>query len=195
MVEILTRAGRSVAAMEVADSKELLGINTRVELAAVDKIFRERKVQELMLAGVTIEKPETVTIDDAVRIGADSVVEPFAQILGATEIGADCRIGACSIVRNSKLGDDVEIAPFTSIADSEIESGVRIGPFARLRNGNRVSAGAHIGNFVELKNTQFGADAKANHLAYRADSETVPDVTIGPRTTTSNYALFKNTPP
>ncbi len=187
MVEILTRAGRSVAAMEVADSKELLGINTRVELAAVDKIFRERKVQELMLAGVTIEKPETVTIDDAVRIGADSVVEPFAQILGATEIGADCRIGACSIVRNSKLGDDVEIAPFTSIADSEIESGVRIGPFARLRNGNRVAAGAHIGNFVELKNTQFGADAKANHLAYLGDSEIGADVNIGAGTITCNY--------
>ncbi len=99
IVEILGRAGHTVAAMEVENSAELLGINTRAELAAVDKIFRERKVQELMLAGVTIEKPETVTIDSGVRIGEDSIVEPFAQILGRTEIGEDCRIGACSIVR------------------------------------------------------------------------------------------------
>ena len=113
IVEILGRAGHTVAAMEVENSAELLGINTRVELAAVDKIFRERKVQELMLAGVTIEKPETVTIDSRVRIGEDSIVGPFAQILGRTEIGEDCRIGACSIVENSTLASGVEIAPFT----------------------------------------------------------------------------------
>lgn len=187
MVEILTRAGHSVGVMEISDSKELLGINTRVELAAVDRIFRERKAQELMLAGVTIEKPDTVTIDAAVEIGTDSVIEPFAQILGGTEIGENCRIGACSIVRDSKLADDVEIAPFTSIADSQIESGVRIGPFARLRNGNRVAAGAHIGNFVELKNTQFGEGAKANHLAYLGDSEIGGHTNIGAGTITCNY--------
>jgi bifunctional UDP-N-acetylglucosamine pyrophosphorylase/glucosamine-1-phosphate N-acetyltransferase len=86
IVEILNHAGHKVAALEVRDSQELLGINTRVELAAVDKIFRERKVRDLMLEGVTIEKPETVTIDCAVRIGADTIVGPLAQILGKTEI-------------------------------------------------------------------------------------------------------------
>ncbi len=113
IVEILGRAGHAVAALEVENSAELLGINTRVELAAVDKIFRERKVQELMLEGVTIEKPETVTIDSCVRIGQDSSVGPFAQILGRTEIGEDCRIGACSIVGDSTLASGVEVAPFT----------------------------------------------------------------------------------
>src|SRR5713226_9506193 len=154
IAEILNRAGHPVAAMEVADSQELLGINTRVELAAVDRIFRERKVRELMLAGVTIEKPETVTIDSQVRIGMDSVVEPFAQILGNTGIGEDCRIGACSIIQNSRLAKRVQVGPFTVIGDSQIEADVRIGPFARLRHGNHVATGAHIGNFVELKNTK-----------------------------------------
>lgn len=187
MVEILNRAGHRVEAMEVAHAEELLGINTRVELAAADKLFRERKVRELMLDGVTIEKPETVTIDAGVKIGMDSIVEPFAQILGRTEIGEDCRIGACSIVADSKLGDRVQVAPFTSIADSVVEADVHIGPFARLRNGNRVAKGAHIGNFVELKNTQFGAGAKANHLAYLGDAEIGGKVNIGAGTITCNF--------
>jgi len=187
MVEILNRAGHRVGAMEVPNSEELLGINTRVELAAVDKLFRGRKVRELMLDGVTIEKPETVTIDSAASIGADSIVEPFAQILGRTEIGEDCRIGACSIVANSTLAERVHVAPFTSIADSVVEADVHIGPFARLRNGNRVAKGAHIGNFVELKNTQFGAGAKANHLAYLGDAEIGDKVNIGAGTITCNF--------
>jgi bifunctional UDP-N-acetylglucosamine pyrophosphorylase/glucosamine-1-phosphate N-acetyltransferase len=187
IVEILGRAGHSVAAMEVENSAELLGINTRVELAAVDQIFRQRKVQELMLAGVTIEKPETVTIDASVRIGEDSIVGPFAQILGRTEIGEDCRIGACSIVEDSRLASGVEIAPFSSVADSEIETGAMVGPFARLRQGNHVGKNARIGNFVELKNTRFGAGAKANHLAYLGDSDIGDHTNIGAGTITCNY--------
>jgi bifunctional UDP-N-acetylglucosamine pyrophosphorylase/glucosamine-1-phosphate N-acetyltransferase len=187
IVEILNRAGHKVAALEVSDSQELLGINTRAELAVVDKIFRDRKVRELMLEGVTIEKPETVTIDCAVRIGADSIVGPFAQILGQTTIGEDCRIGACSIIENSKLADRVQVAAFTSVADSQVEAESKIGPFARLRDGNRVGARARIGNFVELKNTQFGAGAKASHLAYLGDAEIGDQTNIGAGAITCNY--------
>ena len=187
IVEILNRAGHKVAALEVSDSQELLGINTRAELAVVDKIFRERKVRELMREGVTIEKPETVTIDGGVRIGADSIVGPFAQILGQTEIGEDCRIGACSIIENSKLADRVQVAPFTSVADSQVEADAKIGPFARLRGGNRVGARARIGNFVELKNTKFGTGAKASHLAYLGDAEIGDETNIGAGTITCNY--------
>jgi len=165
----------------------LLGINTRAELAAVDKIFRARKVEQLMRDGVTIEKPETVTIDAGVGIAPDTVVEPFAQILGHSEIGEDCHIGACSIVRDSVLASGVEVAPFTSIADSCVETGARIGPFARLRGGSQVGANARIGNFVELKNTQFAAGAKANHLAYLGDAEVGPGSNIGAGTITCNY--------
>jgi bifunctional UDP-N-acetylglucosamine pyrophosphorylase/glucosamine-1-phosphate N-acetyltransferase len=187
MVEILNRAGHKASPFEVADAGELLGINTRVELAAVDKIFRDRKVRELMLDGVTIVRPETVTIDGQVRIGPDSIVGPFAQILGNSTIGEDCVIGACSIVENSELGDGVQIAPLTYIVDSRIGSGAQVGPFARLRPGNQVGAGAHIGNFVELKNTQLGAGAKASHLSYLGDSEIGEKTNIGAGTITCNY--------
>ena len=188
MVEILNRAGHSVAAFEVPDAGELLGINTRVELAAVDKIFRDRKVRELMLDGVTIERPETVTIDADVRIGEDTMVEPFARILGRSTIGADCKIGACSIVENSALGDAVQIAPFHF--DRRFPGRDRARTSDRLRgcaSGNRIGASAHIGNFVELKNTQFGDGAKANHLAYLGDSDIGEQVNIGAGTITCNY--------
>jgi len=187
IVQILKCAGHQVAAMDVADARELLGINTRAELADADRIFRERKVQELMRDGVTIEKPETVTIDLCVTVGPDTVIEPFAQILGQSEIGEDCRIGSCSIIKDSVLASSVEIAPFVSVVDSRIESGAQIGPFARLRGGNSVGAKARIGNFVELKNTKFGAGAKANHLAYLGDAEVGAHTNVGAGTITCNY--------
>ena len=187
LVEILNRAGRRVANMEVSNPEELLGINTRVELAEADKILRDRKARQLMLDGVTIERPQTVSIDADVRIGPDSVIGAFAQILGASHIGADCSIGAGSIISNSRLADGVHVSPFTSIADSEIEAGAHIGPFARLRNGNHVGANARIGNFVELKNTQFAAGAKANHLAYLGDAEIGEKTNIGAGTITCNF--------
>jgi bifunctional UDP-N-acetylglucosamine pyrophosphorylase / glucosamine-1-phosphate N-acetyltransferase len=187
MVEILNRAGHSVDAMKIDDAREALGINTRVELAEVDRLFRDRKVRALMLDGVTIEKPETVTIDAAVTIGMDTVVEPFAQILGSTRIGENCRIGACAIVENSELDDHVEVGAFTIVNRSRLQRGVHAGPFARLRLENQVDEGAHIGNFVELKKTHLGPGAKANHLAYLGDSDIGAKVNIGAGTITCNY--------
>ncbi len=187
MPEILARHGHTVGPMEVTDATELLGINTRAELAEVDALLRGRKTREMMLAGVTIEKPETVTVDVDVTAGMDTEVGPFAQLVGSTRIGENCRIGACSIIQNSTLDDGVVIEPFTVIADSHVAASAHIGPFARLRMKNEVGASAHIGNFVELKNTKFGAGAKANHLAYLGDSEIGARVNVGAGTITCNY--------
>jgi bifunctional UDP-N-acetylglucosamine pyrophosphorylase/glucosamine-1-phosphate N-acetyltransferase len=187
MVEILNRNGHSMEAVQVADAREALGINDRVELADADRLLRQRKLRELMMAGVTIEKPETVTIDADVGIGMDTVIGPFAQVLGKTTIGENCRIGACAIVQDSELGDEVEIAPFTLVGDSRVERAARVGPFARLRQGNHVEEGARIGNFVELKNTHLGAGAKANHLAYLGDAQIGAGTNIGAGTITCNY--------
>ncbi|MGA2040530.1 MAG: bifunctional UDP-N-acetylglucosamine diphosphorylase/glucosamine-1-phosphate N-acetyltransferase GlmU [Bryobacteraceae bacterium] len=187
MVEILNRGGHSVTAMKIDDPRECLGINDRIELAEADRLLRERKLRELMLAGVTIEKPETVTIDDRVEIGIDTVVEPFALILGATTIGENCRIGASSVIEDSILGDDVVIGPLTVVTASRIDRGAQAGPFSRLRPGNHVAEGAHVGNFVELKKTRLGAGAKANHLAYLGDSEIGAKANIGAGTITCNY--------
>lgn len=187
IVEVLNQAGLHVTPLEHEDAEELLGINTRAELALVDRIFRERKTVELMLAGVTIIKPETVTIDVGVQAGMDSVIEPFAQLRGKTSIGENCRIGAGAILRDSELGDAVVIEPYTIVNTSRVDSGASVGPFARLRLENHVEANAHIGNFVELKKTRFGAGAKAGHLAYLGDSNIGEEVNIGAGTITCNY--------
>ncbi|HEX3746260.1 MAG TPA: bifunctional UDP-N-acetylglucosamine diphosphorylase/glucosamine-1-phosphate N-acetyltransferase GlmU [Bryobacteraceae bacterium] len=187
MAAIFHRAGHFVEGMRIDDAREALGINNRLELAEVDRLLRERKLREVMLAGVTIEKPETVTIDAGVEIGMDTIVEPFAQLLGGTKIGENCRIGAAAIVSDSELADDVEIGPFTLVHSSRLENGVHAGPFARLRLENHVEAGAHIGNFVELKKTHMGAGAKANHLAYLGDSQIGARSNIGAGTIFCNY--------
>jgi bifunctional UDP-N-acetylglucosamine pyrophosphorylase / glucosamine-1-phosphate N-acetyltransferase len=191
LVEILDRGGRRVRAMRISDPAEVLGINNRIELAQVDAIFRTRKVEELMLAGVTIEKPETVSIDGGVRIGADTIIEPFARISGSTTIGEQCKIGACSILEDAVLGDHVLVGPFTWIAASRLEDGAQAGPYARLRMGAHVEPGAHIGNFVELKKTRLGAGSKAMHLAYLGDSDIGQRVNIGAGTITCNYDGLK----
>ncbi len=188
MVGIFRRAGLPVDTSMVEDSGEVLGINTRVELARVDRIFRDRKVEELMLAGVTIEKPETVTIDSDVRIGRDTVVGPFCPNSGRHRD------------RRGLLGGRVQhraglpasatacrSASSPSSMSRRVDAGARVGPYARLRIGNHVEAGAAVGNFVELKKTHLGAGSKANHLAYLGDSVIGPGCNIGAGTITCNY--------
>jgi bifunctional UDP-N-acetylglucosamine pyrophosphorylase / glucosamine-1-phosphate N-acetyltransferase len=187
MVSILNRACGSVTALKIADANELLGINNRVELAAADRILRERKVRQLMLDGVTIERPETVTVDMNVKIGIDTVIAPFAQITGDTVIGENCRVGAASIIDQCTLGDGVEVLPFTIVSASRLDSRAQVGPFARLRMGAHLGEGAHVGNFVELKKTDMGAGSKSMHLAYLGDSTIGEKVNIGAGTITCNY--------
>ena len=187
MARILRRCGRSVRALNIEDPSELLGVNTRVELAEADRILRMRKARELMLAGVTIERPETVSIDADVSCGQDTVIEPFTRLLGRTEVGENCRIGAGAIVESSALGDGAAVAPYTVVAGSRIDPGASVGPFARLRMGAHVGAEARVGNFVELKNTHLGAGAKSQHLAYLGDSRIGDKTNIGAGTITCNY--------
>jgi bifunctional UDP-N-acetylglucosamine pyrophosphorylase/glucosamine-1-phosphate N-acetyltransferase len=187
IIESLRIAGHATAACVVDEPGEVLGINTRVELAEVDTIFRRRKARELMLAGVTIERPETVTIDKQVTIGQDTIVGPFTQLLGKTQIGAECQIGAGSILENATVDEGVVILPYTLLADSTLKSGAHAGPFARLRMNSSVEEGAHAGNFVELKNTNLGAGSKAMHLAYLGDATIGKKTNIGAGTITCNY--------
>ncbi len=187
MISILIDAGHFVHAMPVADSAELLGINNRVELATADSVLRGRKVKQLMLEGVTIEKPETVTIDDQVQVGMDTVIAQFAQLRGETVVGENCRIGSSSIIENSVLADGVEIGAFTIVGTSRLERGVSAGPFARLRMNNKLGENVHIGNFVELKNAGLGEGVKAGHLAYLGDVTIGEQTNIGAGSITCNF--------
>jgi bifunctional UDP-N-acetylglucosamine pyrophosphorylase/glucosamine-1-phosphate N-acetyltransferase len=187
LVELMRAEGCYTVTFELNDPAEMLGINTRLELAQVDRILRARKTRQLMLNGVTIEKPETVTIDLDVQVGQDTVIGPFAQLLGKTNVGADCSIGASTILDNAILDDGVKVFPFTSIQDSTLDSGAEVGPFARLRMNAHIEALAHVGNFVELKKTRLGTGSKSMHLAYLGDSTIGAGANIGAGTITCNY--------
>ena len=188
---LLTRHGHVVQQLHLDDASELIGINTRIELAEADSNLRARKTRELMLSGVTIERPETVTIDAQVRVGADTIIEPFARLLGNTAIGEECHIGQGSILQSAAIAHQVTIAPYTLVADSRIDPGAHVGPFARIRMDAQIGPEARVGNFVEIKKTRLGAGAKSQHLAYLGDSEIGERVNIGAGTITCNYDGLK----
>jgi bifunctional UDP-N-acetylglucosamine pyrophosphorylase/glucosamine-1-phosphate N-acetyltransferase len=122
-----------------------------------------------------------------VEAGMDTIIEPFVQLLGRTRIGENCRVGACSILLNARIDDEVLIAPFTMVESAVVARAARLGPYSRVRPGSEVGPSAHIGNFVELKNAQVGAGAKANHLAYLGDCSIGSKTNVGAGTITCNY--------
>jgi bifunctional UDP-N-acetylglucosamine pyrophosphorylase/glucosamine-1-phosphate N-acetyltransferase len=193
-VALLSAQGETVLAQVAADSREVLGCNTRADLAEVDRIFRERKRLELMDAGVTIQLPETVTIDPEVTAGEDTILEPCVQLLGKTKLGARCTIRTGSVLHDALLADGVTVEPHCVVSESRLDAGVIIGPFARLRGHSHVKAGARIGNFVELKKSVVGEGAKSMHLTYLGDAKIGAKANIGAGTITCNYDGFHKYP-
>jgi bifunctional UDP-N-acetylglucosamine pyrophosphorylase / glucosamine-1-phosphate N-acetyltransferase len=187
MVTLLGKADEKVLALRASDSSEVLGVNTRIELAQLDARLRDQKARALMLAGTTIFRPETCDIDADVEVGPDTVIEPFVQLIGKTKIGADCRIRSYSVISNCELGDGVLILPGCMLEDSVVRSRAQLGPYSHLRPGSDIGEGAHIGNFVETKKTHVGKGSKANHLSYLGDSEIGDGVNVGAGTITCNY--------
>ncbi len=140
-----------------------------------------------MAAGVTLVRPETCLIDAQVRIGRDTVIEPFVQILGKSRVGSDCRIRSYSILSDAQLGDRVLVRPGCIVDSSRIGAGAVLGPYSHLRPGSEIGEEAHIGNFVETKMTRVGKGSKANHLSYLGDARIGAGVNIGAGTITCNY--------
>jgi bifunctional UDP-N-acetylglucosamine pyrophosphorylase / glucosamine-1-phosphate N-acetyltransferase len=193
-IAVLTAKNEAVLAEVSRDPREVLGCNTRADLAEVDRIFRERKRAALMDAGVTIQLPETVLVDPEVTAGEDTVIEPGVQLLGKTRIGSRCTIRSGSVLSDTWLGNDVTVEPHCVVAQSRLDDGVIIGPFARLRPDNHLKAGARIGNFVELKKSTIGERTKAMHLTYLGDSKIGAKSNIGAGTITCNYDGFHKFP-
>ena len=189
-IEVLNAAGETVLAEVAPDSREMLGCNTRADLAGVDRTFRDWKREALMRDGVTIQLPETVLVDPDVTIGEDTLLEPCVQVLGKTKIGAGCVIKTGSVIHDCVLGDDVIVEAHCVIAKSRLDSSAAIGPFARLRPETHLKRGSQIGNFVELKKTVVGEGTKARHLTYLGDAKIGSRTNIGAGTITCNYDGF-----
>lgn len=187
MAEVLRKARGRVVAWKTETPNEILGGNTRAELADIDQKIRLAKCRQLMADGVTIFYPATCVIDPDVEIAPDSVIEAYVQLLGRTKVGTGCRIRSYSVIRDSEIGDRVSILPGCAIEESKVLSGANIGPYSHLRPGSDIGEDAHVGNFVETKKVKLGRGSKANHLTYLGDSEIGSKVNIGAGTITCNY--------
>jgi len=185
--KIMQSQGRRVGLALHSDSEEVAGINTRVELAELERKLRERKLRELMLGGVTIIDPATTYIHQQVAVGQDSIIHPQVIIEGASKIGSGCTIQSWTRLRNVEIGGHVTIRNSSVIEDSVIRDGATIGPFARLRAGAEIAEKAAIGNFVEVKKSKIGKGTKASHLTYLGDATLGERVNIGAGTVTCNY--------
>lgn len=178
--------GRWPVAVVTTGEIEAMGINDRVQLAEAEAALRERTLHRLMIGGVTIRDPQNTYIDDAVRIGSDTVIEPGCVLRGETTIGSGCVIGPYSIIADSVIGDDCRVVA-SSLEHAVMESDTDCGPYSHLRAGAVIRAGAHIGNFAEIKEATVGPHTAVGHFSYLGDATIGAHVNIAAGTITANY--------
>src|SRR6266849_11158840 len=179
MAEVLRKGKQSVVAWKTPTPSEVLGGNTRAELADIDQKMRLAKCRQLMADGVTIFYPATCVIDADVQIAPDTVIEPYVQLLGQTRVGTACRVRSYCVIRDSEIAEGVTIRPGCILEEARIGSKAVLGPYSHLRLGSDIGEGAHVGNFVETKKIKLGKGSKANHLTYLGDAEIGAGVNIG----------------
>jgi bifunctional UDP-N-acetylglucosamine pyrophosphorylase/glucosamine-1-phosphate N-acetyltransferase len=187
VVASAVRAGTPIHAVPAGSEAEILGVNDRLQLAQVESAHRHERARELMLAGATLVDPARVDIRGHVRVGRDVSIDVNAVLLGEVSLGARVRIGPNCVIRDSEIGADTEIRANSIIEQARVGEHCVIGPFARLRPETVLDAHAHIGNFVEVKNSHIGEGSKANHLSYLGDSHIGAGVNVGAGTVTCNY--------
>ncbi len=187
LVGAAARKGWKVETLPAAAPEEVLGINTRIDLARAEQVLRRRIVERLMLEGVTVLSPETTFVDSAVRVGQDSILYPYTFLEGKTEIGEECTIYPYCRIQNSALGRGVVIKEASVLTDCRVGNGSMVGPFAHLRPGTVLGEGVRIGNFVEVKQSTIGDGTKASHLSYLGDAVLGKGINIGAGTITCNF--------
>ena len=186
IVRIQVGEGKEVASFVLEDNREILGVNSKVELAEASKILRERKNISLMEEGVILIDPNTTYIEESVKIGKDTVIYPTVTLQGNTVIGENCEIIGCTRIIDSTLGNDIRIES-SVIEESIVDDKVTMGPFAHLRPKSHLKEKVHIGNFVEVKKSTLEYGVKAGHLTYLGNATVGKDTNIGAGTITCNY--------
>ncbi len=184
---ILVSDRERVVAVRAETADEVLGANTIAEMMHLDQTMRAAAARRLMAQGVTIFRPDTCVIDSEVTVGPDTIIEPFVQLLGTTQIGSDCRIRSYAVIQNSTLHDAVLVRNGCILDGATIATAAVLGPYAHLRPESRIGEAAHVGNFVETKKITLGEGSKANHLNYLGDAEIGAGVNIGAGAITCNY--------
>ena len=186
-IRLLKAKGQKVDAVICNDSIEVSGVNSRAELAQLERLVRERKLKELMRDGVTLIDPASTYVEATVQVGADTVLYPNVFLEKNSVIGVGCLIYPNVRISRSVIDDHVVVLDSCLISESHVQSGSQIGPFAHLKNRTVIGKASRIGNFVEIKNSKIGDNTKAAHLSYLGDAEIGEDVNIGAGTITCNY--------
>jgi bifunctional UDP-N-acetylglucosamine pyrophosphorylase/glucosamine-1-phosphate N-acetyltransferase len=191
IIAIALKHGDKITTVQVKDEKEILGINTREELAVMEQNLRQQINKKWMEAGVTLRDPQTTYIEDGVIIGRDTVIGPNTHLTGRTAIGERCVIDGNAYLKNARVADEVHLKFSVVLTDCELAEKVEVGPFSHVRPGTVLKRSVHIGSFVEVKNSSIGEETKANHLSYIGDATLGRETNIGAGTITCNYDGFE----
>jgi len=187
VTEILSQAGKKIGVHKTRNTGDLIGVNSRYELAKAIGDLRDRKIKALTEKGVTVYDPGTTWIDLDVKIGPETIIYSSVIIEGKSVVGSECRLYPFVHIIDSKIGNRVKILSSTMIEESVIEDEAQVGPFTHFRPKTVIKSKAKVGNFVEMKNTIFGKKSKAGHLTYLGDCEVKEEVNVGAGTITCNY--------
>ena len=190
LLAMAMESGRPAHGVAAPLPEEILGVNSRGDLARVEGILRARAATAAMETGATLHRPETITLDDTVSIAGDAILEPFVTLLGSSTVGEGTRIGQGCVLRDTLLGRNVTLLPYCVAERTRIGDGAIVGPFARMREGTDLGPSVHVGNFVETKKAVLRSGAKANHLTYLGDVEVGERTNVGAGVITCNYDGF-----
>src|SRR5882724_892635 len=187
LVALAAKEGVRVAGVKVDDGLEVAGVNSKVDLAVLERAFQRAEAKRLMHEGVSLADPARIDVRGTLECGRDVAIDVNCAFEGRVRLGDGVRIGPNCVVRNVTLGAGTEVLPFSHLEDSEVGARCRLGPYARLRPGSTLAEEVHIGNFVEVKASRLAAQSKVNHLSYVGDSEIGARVNVGAGTITCNY--------
>ena len=187
IVAMAAAEGVTIATAQPRAIWEIMGVNSKAQLAELERSAQRNRARALLERGVTLLDPERLDVRGTLATGSDVVIDVNVVFEGAVELGDRVRIGPNNVIRDCKIGAGTVIEPNCVIENAAIGADCRIGPFARIRPESVIAAGAHIGNFVEIKKSEVGAGSKINHLSYVGDTSVGRDVNIGAGTITCNY--------
>lgn len=179
--------GRKIEAVHPLRLSEVEGVNNRLQLSQLERVFQAEQAEKLLLAGVMLLDPARFDLRGELEHGRDISIDINVIIEGKVKLGNRVKIGAGCVLKNCVIGDDCEISPYSVLEDAVLDAACTVGPFARLRPGTELAEGAHVGNFVEIKKARLGKGSKAGHLSYLGDAEIGAEVNIGAGTITCNY--------
>ncbi|MGD8107118.1 bifunctional UDP-N-acetylglucosamine diphosphorylase/glucosamine-1-phosphate N-acetyltransferase GlmU [Pantoea sp. FN0302] len=187
IIALASAEGRHIATVQPSRISETEGVNNRLQLATLERIYQAEQAEKLLLAGVMLRDPARFDLRGELQHGRDVEIDTNVILEGKVTLGNNVKIGAGCVIKNSVIGDGCEISPYSVIEDAVLDVSCTVGPFARLRPGSQLGEAAHVGNFVEMKKARLGKGSKAGHLSYLGDAEIGSGVNIGAGTITCNY--------